>query len=154
VNKSAFDTNRKGEDLMIEYFLHWWGGCEPYVKKNTNIKENYLYFSSEHERKEVINLLLKYNKYGLALDKKNGDMAHKKTIAEIGLKYKDKEYFYEDDFGYEYPSESVEFQYKENNYSCDCNRSLFIQRYCDENFPELNCGDKIKLIHFKVKTIL
>jgi len=89
----------------------------------------------------------------LAIDTKDGVMTHKRTVAEIGLRYKNKDYYYEDDFGYEYPADAAEFQYKENNYSCDCNRSLFIQRNCDEDFPEMDCGDEIELIHFEVKLV-
>lgn len=38
-----------------------------------------------------------------------------------------------------------EYIYREGNYSCDCNKSLFIQRQCDPSFPDMTCGHKIKM---------
>lgn len=46
-------------------------------------------------------------------------------------------------------------QYTKGNYACDCNRSLFINRYCDDAPDEwagadeegvLPCGDTIELV--------
>ncbi len=41
-----------------------------------------------------------------------------------------------------------EFMFEEGNYSCDCNRSLFIQA-TDPSFPAYECGETIKLVDFK-----
>lgn len=38
------------------------------------------------------------------------------------------------------------FQWTEGNYSCDCNKSLFIALSCDEDFPEFDCGETIDLL--------
>lgn len=65
----------------------------------------------------------------------------------IELKYKGKTYNFTDD-GYE-DIEHAEYMWEEGNYSCDCNKSLFIQRNCDESFnygEEMPCGDKIELV--------
>lgn len=129
---------------MIEYMLHWWGGCEKEVKEKYNY-DNYLYFNSKEERDKVKKLLMKFNNLGLAFDEKDGVLSHKDTIAIVTLSYNGKAYKYEDNFGKEFPEETVRFQYEENNYSCDCNRSLFIRYHCDKNFPELNCGNEINL---------
>lgn len=59
------------------------------------------------------------------------------------LKYKEKIYIVEDNLE---KGEEIPYIWDEGNYACDCNRSLFIQRQCDENFPKFICGDKIKLI--------
>ena len=35
--------------------------------------------------------------------------------------------------------------WKEGNYSCDCNRAIFLRQVFDD-FPELDCGEEIELI--------
>lgn len=73
------------------------------------------------------------------------------TIANVVLKYKEKEYPFVFDFGSYIPSAAAEFAFEDGNYACDCNRSLFIRRYCDKDFPELPCGgDEIDLVKFEV----
>ena len=133
----------------MEYMLHWWGGCEKYVKDKYGYDE-YLYFNNLDNRDKVKKQLMEFTKHGLVVDYKEGTLTHKNTIAIVKFRYEDKEYVYEDDFGKEYPEEMVRFQYEENNYSCDCNRSLFIQRNCDENFPEFNCGNLIELVSLDI----
>jgi hypothetical protein len=140
---------KKGVIFMIEYMLHWWGGCEEKVKEKYGY-DNYLYFTSKKDKYEVKDQIMAYHHLGVAFDEKEGELTHKDTIALVTLKYKGKTYFYEDNFGKEYDAKYAIFQYKENNYSCDCNRSLFIQRYCDETFPELECGDEIKLVNLEI----
>lgn len=138
---------------MVEYFLHIWGGAIPTLEKEFGIKDNYFWFPTETERETFVNKIKKYSSLGLVIDTKDGDMTHKRTIAEMDLFYEDQIYHLEYDFGYEYPSDSAEFMFFEGNYSCDCNLSLFIQRQCNESFPELNCGEKIKIENFNIKFI-
>lgn len=64
---------------------------------------------------------------------------------EVTLKYKDSIYIlidqaWENEYG------EVDYMWERGNFSCDCNKSLFIQRQCDENFPEMSCGDEVVLI--------
>ena len=62
----------------------------------------------------------------------------------IKLKYKEKEYQFTLDLN---DDEGVaDYQATEGNQSCDCNKSLYIQRYCDPSFPEMDCGDEIQLV--------
>ncbi len=134
---------------MKEYMLHWWGGCEEKVKEIYKY-DNYMYFDSKEGKEIVKHNIMQFDRLGLAFDEKEGELTHKDTVALVSLKYKDKLYSYEDNFGKEFPEDVVRFQYEENNYSCDCNRSLFIQRYCDENFSEMNCGDEIELVNLEI----
>lgn len=134
---------------MYEYMLHWWGGCEERVKETYGY-ENYLYFDSIEELYKVKDNIMVFHHLGVAFDEKEGELTHKNTIALVTLKYQDKIYTYEDNFGKEYPENMVRFQYEENNYSCDCNRSLFIQRYCDESFLEMDCGNEIELVNLEI----
>lgn len=133
----------------MEYMLHWWGGSEKYIKEKYNYSE-YLYFDNPKDRDEVKKQLMEFSDYGLVIDYKEGNLTHKDTIAIVTLRYDGKEYIYEDNFGKEFPENLIRFQYEENNYACDCNRSLFIQRNCDENFPEFNCGDLIEIVKLDI----
>ena len=38
-----------------------------------------------------------------------------------------------------------QYMWEDGNYGCDCNRSLFAQRY-GWDIPELPCGDTIELV--------
>jgi hypothetical protein len=138
---------------MKEYFLHIWGGAMPVLKELYNITENYYWFNSFEERQNFIDKISKHKGLGLAIDLKDGEFTHLRTIAEMDLIYQNKIYHFEYDFGYEYPEDAAEFMFFEGNYSCDCNLSLFIQRSCDPDFPELNCGEEIEIKNFKIKHI-
>lgn len=135
---------------MKEYFLHIWGGVMPELNKNLGITENYYWFKTSEERQEFINKLTPYMDHGLGIDKKDGEMIHKKTVAVVKVKHQDNVYKFSYDFGYEYPEDVARYMFFEGNYSCDCNLSAFIQEECDENFPDLTCGDEIKIIDLDV----
>ena len=63
------------------------------------------------------------------------------------LKYKDKTYnIIDENFPLAYPNHTVWFMYEEGNYSCDCNKSSFIKRQRDPQFPEMECGDEVELV--------
>jgi hypothetical protein len=68
----------------------------------------------------------------------------------MNLVYNGKSYHLRYDFGEDFPAHSAEYAFFEGNYSCDCNKSLFIRRYCDPTFPEKNCGDEIVIQDFKI----
>lgn len=133
-----------------EYMLHWWGGCDDAVKKKYGY-ENYLYFQTSEDREQVINDLREFNHLGLAINKVEGVLSHKDTIACMTFKYNGNEYYYEENFGKEYTEDSARFMFFDGNYSCDCNKSLFIQRECDESFPEMGCGDEIQIADFRIE---
>lgn len=54
------------------------------------------------------------------------------------------------------PIHGARYMWEEGNFDCDCNRSLFIGEHCDASFPEMECGEDIKLISLTVddKSIL
>lgn len=143
--------------MKEEYMIQIWGGAwnhdaEPSIEKDLGIKEGYYYFDTEKELKDFEKKLDKYSHLGLARDKKRGVMSHKRTIAICTFEYKGKEYIIDYDFGYEYPEESAHFMFEDGNYSCDCNRSSFIARqYGDDVIDELECGDEIELIDFRIE---
>lgn len=70
--------------------------------------------------------------------------------AKVTLVYQGKEYSFLDEFAYEEENiDGVEFNWKENNFACDCNRSKYISWYCYSGFPQLECGTTIELISFE-----
>jgi hypothetical protein len=60
----------------------------------------------------------------------------------VTLAYRGKEYSFDTDNYYEGDC----YWWKEGNGGCDCNRSLFIKRNCDADFPEMKCGETIDLV--------
>ena len=60
--------------------------------------------------------------------------------ARVVFEYEDKKY----DFVIKDITFS-NFWFEEGNAACDCNRSLFIAQDCDDTFPEMDCGSKIKM---------
>ena len=117
---------------MKEYMAHIWGGAwnkdaNPSIEKDLGIKESYHYFKTKEERDRFLKLIKQYSSQGLVWDLREGEMTHKRTIFVADLKYKDMVYTIHCDFGYEYPEEEAIFMFEDGNYSCDCNRSLFIQ---------------------------
>lgn len=141
---------------MKEYMIHIWGGAwnsnaNPSIEKDLGIKEGYHYFATEKEKDDFLKLisLEKYKSQGLVYDIRYGEMSHKRTIFVGTFEYQGEEFVVHQDFGYEFPDDRAVFQFVENNYSCDCNRSLFIrQEYGEDSMPELDCGDEIKLIEY------
>lgn len=72
---------------------------------------------------------------------------------KIVLRHSGKEYIvwddlyvFEDQESYGEPLDGARFMWEEGNYSCDCNKSLFIQRQCDPSFPDMHCGESIELV--------
>jgi hypothetical protein len=140
-----------------EYMIQIWGGAwnkdaEPSIEKDLGIKSGYYYFDTEQELQDFEKKLIPYEHLGLARDRKHGIMSHKRTIAICTFQYKGKEYVIDYDFGYEYEEESAHFMFEDGNYSCDCNRSMFIARkYGVDVMEELDCGDEIEMVDFKIE---
>ena len=83
---------------------------------------------------------------GYHLDDDSGHAVYIKLIAEyLGTPY-DLTY----DFGDNYSVAGAWFMFHEGNYSCDCNLSIFLDRYGGHFFPGLNCGERIKYRRFDI----
>ena len=78
-----------------------------------------------------------------------GDVAKTKLNASMTFVYKDAEYeyIYNGDYGVE--ESTIRYMFDEGNYSCDCNKSLFISRTV-EDFPEMDCGNEIAIKDFVI----
>lgn len=142
-----------------EYMVKIWGGAwndnaNPSIEKDLGIKEGYHYFDTEKD--DFLSLLHNpiYWNQGIAIDNYYGFLSHKKTIFVETFRYKEKEYVLHYDFGYEFPEKSAIYLFTEGNYSCDCNRSLFIQReYGEDAIQELDCGEEIELVEYHIEYV-
>ena len=142
-----------------EYMVHIWGGAwnhdaNPSIEKDLGIKDGYYYFKTEEMKDEFCKRLQNpiYRNQGLMIDVKYGVMTYKRTIFVATLKYKDREFVIHYDFGYEYPEERAIYMFVDGDDSCDCNRSLFIQReYGYDVIPTLNCGDEIEMLDYHIE---
>lgn len=145
--------------LKKEYMIHIWGGAWnkdaiPSIEKDLGIQEGCYYFSTKQERDLFISKISQpaYKEQGMMIKEKYGIMSHKRTIFVATFKYLEKEWEIHYDFGYEYPEDSAKHYFTEGNFSCDCNRSLAIQREYGENaIDELPCGNKIKLMNYHIE---
>jgi hypothetical protein len=57
------------------------------------------------------------------------------------------------DFGYGYPAHAVRFMFEDGNYSCDCNKRIFLERYCGVPDEIDECGDEIELVSLVVRKV-
>lgn len=145
--------------MMKEYMVHVWGGmfnknAEPSIEKELGISEGYYYFNTEQEKDDFLSKVTtsKYEKQGLAIDEKCGEMSHKRTIFVADLQYRGNLFPLYYDFGYEYEAENAIYMFVDGDYSCDCNRSLLIRReYGEESISELDCGDEIKMLNYFIE---
>jgi hypothetical protein len=75
------------------------------------------------------------------------------THTAVELAVGDERYCLEHHFGFGYPPSAASYMWEEGNYSCDCNKSLFIAEQCDPSFSERDCGDEIALASISVEQI-
>src|SRR6266478_7628590 len=81
-----------------------------------------------------------------SVDPEEGIDTHAHTVALVTLRLPDGRVgMFEQNFGFGYPDDGVHHMWEEGNYSCDCNRRLFLARECgiDTEFDDLDmaqCG--------------
>jgi hypothetical protein len=68
---------------------------------------------------------------------------------EISFKYEGKMFEIQESRWEGMDLDTIFYLYEEGNYSCDCNRSLFIREKYPE-FPELGCGETIEMTQIVV----
>lgn len=135
---------------MSEYFLKFWGGAEKAIEEAYGITQRNHYFPTKQQRDDFKAALEKFGHLGLVFDEKEGALTHKRTIAVMVFEFDGHQYIHESDFGFEYEPEAAAYMFRDGNYACDCNRSLFILQD-GHDFPEMECGDRIKLLSFKIE---
>ncbi len=140
--------------LDYEYHLMFWGGVknDNWIERDLGIKENNFWFETEKERSEFKNKLQEVannHKQVICFDENEGQYVRYRTIAKMIMVLNDTEYPYEYDFGFAYSKDSAEYMFEEGNYSCDCNKSIFLSKKYPK-VPEIDCGDTIELKDFKI----
>lgn len=70
-------------------------------------------------------------------------MVKNKKIAYVTLRYGGRLYVVEEECDFDTEDEGIFFMWEEGNWSCDCNRSLFIQQQVDDKFPKLPCSSEV-----------
>lgn len=141
-----------------EYAFKTWGGFyNEEFKKLHGREQGTFYFDTRDERDaevfvlESLKTLYCPNAMNLVIQKFEGDFARYSTVAKLKFGYNNAVYYLDFDFGPAYPFSGAIFMFTEGNYSCDCNRSLFLKKKYPEAFPnELPCGNKIELLRISV----
>jgi hypothetical protein len=139
-----------------EYMVHVWGGFfnKEHVTKHGE-RGGYYWFGTSEERMSFVEKLKrdeeKYKAHTLVVDCHEGLGTRNRTVATMNLVYNGKEYYYEEDFGYAYPPSGANYMFKEGNYACDCNRSLFLRRKYGDAVEKLSCGDTITMRDLRVE---
>lgn len=142
--------------IPTEYMVQIWGGmfnpdANPSIENDYGIQEGYHYFSSEEAMNNFIKICeqYEYRSQGFCKNIVNGFLFHKRTVFCGMFEYKSQYFTIRYDFGYEFPEKAAIYSFTYGNYSCDCNRSLFINReFGEDTIPELDCGEEIKLVKY------
>lgn len=87
--------------------------------------------------------------HGPCIIERGGDI-HANVVARVVLKHGYRKFRLTTDYGRGYPESAARYVWESGNYSCDCNRSLFIREQCDPSFPDMGCGEEIELVSIEV----
>jgi len=140
---------------VFNYYLHFWGQIMNggLNKKLFRTDKTDFWFPDDISRKKYKKLLsdiAKENNVRIVFAEYEGELCKRRTVAKMIFEFEGKEYPYTEDFGYGYPVQAAEYMFFGGDYSCDCNKSLFIKRTHDKNFPEMDCGHRIKIKDFVI----
>lgn len=150
---------------MKDYLLRVWGRDEDAVKALKT--PDYLepdhaicyWFNTSKERSQFVRSLPKdLMVVWSEVDKDHEHDVHAETVVTVTLLLPDgRKGTFEQSYGCGYPDDSVHYMWENGNYSCDCNRRLFLARYCgiDPENADLDtyveCGDSIRLLSLKIE---
>jgi len=137
----------------FEYYLKYWGEAEPVVKRTLQTKCKDFWFNTERERakfrRKLESIADKY-RMTIVFIEEEGTGVRLRTVARMIMCLPNgKEYPFKYDFGFAYEKSSAEFMFIDRNYSCDCNKSLFLSEIF-KDVEEGDCGHDIKLKNFVV----
>lgn len=139
------------------YLVRAWGGgqdvvAEKYPPDLTHDGTLHWWFPTEEASRVFCNSLRTYSvciqDQGPIDDNTDEPVdTHKRLIALVTLKTPDgKEYKLEWDHGYGCQPSNARYLWEDGNYSCDCNRSMFLH----EKYPEIletdRCSETIELV--------
>ena len=141
-----------------EFLLHTSGGFynQEHIAKHSQT-EGFYFFDSRTEMDGYLFKLRQIEKElsaNMLVSKRyEGRHVRYKTIANMKMKYAGKVYAYKHDFGYAFPIQSAKDMFEEDDYICDCNRSLFLNRLYGDEVPIMDCGHIIEIVKFKIDQI-
>lgn len=139
----------------MKYHLKFWGGDSEELLSKVNLKDKDYFFNSDQNRQNfknnLITVIQKYNLNHVVFDENDGDDVDKERVCIFSLRTSDGViHTVEESFGYGYPVDSIYFMMEEGSYSCDCNKSIFLQNL-GVDIEEYPCGDEIELVDIKVE---
>ena len=138
----------------VKYHLKICGEAVTEIQEMIGIYDSDYWFSVKQNRDNFIMNLRKLEYFcknkGLTIEINDGVDVDKQTIYTATLKLPDgRTHNITHNFGYGYPVESAEFMFEEGNYSCDCNKSLFLQEQ-GFDIDEQPCGDEIEILSYNI----
>lgn len=139
--------------MKYEYHLKFWGQIENdrWVERDLGIYGNDFWFDTKQDRDDFKKKIVKVSenhKVIVAFDENEGFDVRKKTIVKMIMVLPDgREKYFEYDFGYAYPHDAAYYMFHDGNYSCDCNRSIFLAEKYDD-VEKVDCGDAIRIKDF------
>ena len=156
-NKTDADSGASLSNVMNYHLTYWGQICnDDLINKATGIADRDFWFASKQERqafKEKLNAIADLNGVIIMFAEHEGPNALKRTVAKMVMQLPDgREVPFDYDFGYGYDADSAEYMFMDGNYSCDCNKSLFLHSIHPE-IPEMDCGDEIILKNFTVALV-
>jgi hypothetical protein len=148
--------------MTYEYGLNVWGGYfNDGVERPAEHREGTYFFEAEAERdawKKELREAASASGQSVVTSPFEGERARERTVASFTLEVGRPgcfpvSYPMEYDFGYGYDAAEAHYMWEEGNYSCDCNRALFLERLYGEipGLPD-GCGDTILMRNFRVRS--
>lgn len=140
-----------------EYGFNVWGGYfQSNAARDAGYRNGTYFFSDKKSRdsylKEMSMAAARCGEICVS-DLFEGEAARERTIACMTLIVGDACYPMEYDFGYGSYGHA-DYMFKEGNYACDCNRSMFIRQLYGNVPglpPESECGEKIGMKDFTIR---
>lgn len=144
--------------MKYEYYLYFWGEIQndSIIEKELGIKDVDFWFLSKNERKlfkDKLSTIADKHNVIIGFREEEGTDVRLRTVASMVFKVDQKKFPFKYDFGYSYDVDAAEYMFRDGNYSCDCNRSLFIKEK-HPAFDLLPCGDSILMEDFKIHQIV
>ena len=141
------------------YHLMYWGEVQndKWIERDLGITKTDFWFDTRAERaefKKKLRNVADAHKVIIAFDENEGPACRKRTVARMRMRLPDGRAFaLSYNFGFGYPEDAAQWMFKNGNYDCDCNRSIFIAKACDPGLAEMECGESITLDEFAVEFV-
>lgn len=142
--------------MAYEYHLKHWGEVmnAKWLEKELGVTEQNNWFSTALARAEFrkkLQACADRHRCSIAFAENDGCDVRLRTVASMTMRMPNGFTFdYKHDFGYAFDPEAAHFMWHDGNYSCDCNKSLFLID-AGHDIDVMDCGHTIILENFCVK---